>query len=416
MEFAPLLLVQQVLGKGVTEGSGETSPVARATLHRIMMRHPGMLAQHGPERVMKAVDDVADLVGDMDEIGTSDVSGWVNMVQEILDSLDQDVAEGWKEKLGAAALAGSMAFGAGAAQAQSATKNQVSAKPVATQQASAKSDPFTVNGYTMPQKVRDALFKMSDQDGQQAYYAWRALADNTISAQKRVLAGQVLDQLMQKYSVNEQDASKGEIDDSRMNQQHKDFYNQNPHFKRNDRETKFVGNRLATKVSPANPQQVKKKPATPFGITEAATMASVSKLLRHIERHHPTWFDDYGMGEVEDTVVDMAEQGTFSGMTVVDAAALVGQELESMYGADAMSEAEYQGRKVPLGKPMRGDVKKSKVYVKNPQGNVVKVNFGDPDMKIKKSNPDRRKNFRARHNCDNPGPRTKARYWSCRAW
>jgi hypothetical protein len=205
-----------------------------------------MLAQHGPERVMKAVDDVADLVGDMDDIGSSDISGWVNMVQEILDSLDQGAAEG--------------------------------------------------------------------------------------------------------------------------------------------------------------------------SLNEAATKASVSKLLRHIERHHPTWFDDYGMGEVEDTVVDMAEQGTFSGMTVVDAAALVGKELESMYGTDAMSEAEYQGRKVPLGKPMQGDVKKSKVYVKNPQGNVVKVNFGDPNMKIKKSNPERRKNFRARHNCDNPGPRHKARYWSCRAW
>ena len=276
----------------------ESNPVVRATLHRIMMRHPGMLAQHGPERVMQAVDDVADLVGDMDDIGSSDISGWVNMVREILDSLDQGVAEG--------------------------------------------------------------------------------------------------------------------------------------------------------------------------SLNEAATMASVSKLLRHIERHHPSWFDDYGMGEVEDTVVDMAEQGTFSGMTVVDAAALVGQELESMYGADAMNEAEqlhpetlelideyiakiepdadrdemiqsvirgsihpseleyalkddvaeaeYQGRKVQLGKKMKGDVKKSKVYVKNPQGNVVKVNFGDPNMKIRKSNPGARKSFRARHNCDNPGPRHKARYWSCRSW
>jgi hypothetical protein len=311
LEFAPLLLVQQVLGKGkgIAEGSGETSPVARATLHRIMMRHPGMLAQHGPERVMKAVDDVADLVGDMDDIGSSDISGWVNMVQEILDSLDQDVAEG----------------------------------PVG-----------------------------------------------------------------------------GEIDDSWMNDKHKEFYKRNPHFKRNNRDRVEVGHgtQLATRVDPAvKPAQVRKKPVTPFGITEAATMASVSKLLRHIERHHPTWFDDYGMGEVEDTVVDMTEQGTFSGMTVVDAAALVGQELESMYGADSMSEAEYQGRKVPLGKPMRGDVKKSKVYVKDPKtGNVKKVNFGDPNMKIKKSNPGRRKNFRARHNCDNPGPRTKARYWSCRAW
>ena len=79
-------------------------------------------------------------------------------------------------------------------------------------------------------------------------------------------------------------------------------------------------------------------------------------------------------------------------------------------------EAEYQGREVKLGKPMAGDVKKFKVYVKNPAGRVVKVNFGDPNMRIKKSNPKRRKSFRARHNCANPGPRTKARYWSCRKW
>jgi hypothetical protein len=83
---------------------------------------------------------------------------------------------------------------------------------------------------------------------------------------------------------------------------------------------------------------------------------------------------------------------------------------------ESLDEAEYQGRKVQLGKKMAGDVKKSKVYVKNPQGNVVKVNFGDKKMRIKKSNPARRKSFRARHNCANPGPRHKARYWSCRSW
>ena len=87
-----------------------------------------------------------------------------------------------------------------------------------------------------------------------------------------------------------------------------------------------------------------------------------------------------------------------------------------------INEAEYQGRKVKLGKPTRGDVKKFKVYVKNPQGNVVKVNFGhkgkggEKTMRIKKSDPERRKAFRARHNCDNPGPRHKARYWACRTW
>ena len=82
---------------------------------------------------------------------------------------------------------------------------------------------------------------------------------------------------------------------------------------------------------------------------------------------------------------------------------------------ESLDEAEYQGRKVKLGKPMRGDVKKFKVYVRDPKTkNIKKVNFGDPNMRIKKSNPARRRSFRARHNCANPGPRTKARYWSCR--
>ena len=94
---------------------------------------------------------------------------------------------------------------------------------------------------------------------------------------------------------------------------------------------------------------------------------------------------------------------------------------------DSMEEAKYQGHEVPLGKPMRGDVKKFKVYVRNPKtGNIKKVNFGhggtsakragQKTMRIKKSNPARRKSFRARHHCENPGPRTGARYWSCRAW
>ena len=78
--------------------------------------------------------------------------------------------------------------------------------------------------------------------------------------------------------------------------------------------------------------------------------------------------------------------------------------------------AEYQGKEVKLNKPMRGDVKKYKVYVKNDKGNVVKVNFGDKNMEIKRDDPERRKSFRARHNCDNPGPKWKARYWSCKFW
>jgi len=110
---------------------------------------------------------------------------------------------------------------------------------------------------------------------------------------------------------------------------------------------------------------------------------------------------------------------------------LVLQEMENMYlealcEGETIEEAEYQGREVELNKPMRGDVKKFKVYVKNEKGNVVKVNFGhggtsakkrgEKTMRIRKSNPEARKSFRARHNCDNPGPKWKARYWSCKMW
>jgi hypothetical protein len=90
---------------------------------------------------------------------------------------------------------------------------------------------------------------------------------------------------------------------------------------------------------------------------------------------------------------------------------------------DMLNEAEYQGRKVQLGKIMQGDIKKFKVYVKNDKGKVVKVNFGfggksakGKRMVIKKNNPKRRKSFRARHNCENPGPRWKPRYWACKTW
>jgi hypothetical protein len=108
------------------------------------------------------------------------------------------------------------------------------------------------------------------------------------------------------------------------------------------------------------------------------------------------------------------------GMRSVDMETKLGMlmdRIQEIYAGQDISEAEYQGRKVALGKPMQGDVAKFKVYVKDPKtGNVKKVNFGDKTMRIKKSNPARRKSFRARHNCANPGPRTKARYWSCRKW
>ena len=94
------------------------------------------------------------------------------------------------------------------------------------------------------------------------------------------------------------------------------------------------------------------------------------------------------------------------------------KEEEASTGERTSYAAKYQGKSVTLNKPFRtpGGPKKFSVYVKNEKGNVVKVNFGDPNMEIKRDDPNRRKNFRARHRCDNPGPKTKARYWACKTW
>jgi hypothetical protein len=145
-------------------------------------------------------------------------------------------------------------------------------------------------------------------------------------------------------------------------------------------------------------------------------------LLEHIEEVEndgPLTSGDYfhiELSEDEGIETWVIAEWSDSVLIEADGATLRLLEESGITFQDELTEADYQGRNVPLGKPMSGDVKKSKVYVKKPNGKVVKVNFGDKKMSIKKSNPKRRKSFRARHNCANPGPRWKARYWSCRAW
>jgi hypothetical protein len=147
--------------------------------------------------------------------------------------------------------------------------------------------------------------------------------------------------------------------------------------------------------------------------------------------NHPEFSDmvrQYGIEQITQAIRDTAEfHGDDSDeIGSSDISAMVNDTIKSLkrvVEAD-IAEAEYQGRKVELNKPMQGDVKKFKVYVKDPKtGNVKKVNFGHggssvkgKSMRIRKNNPKARKSFRARHNCDNPGPKTKARYWSCRKW
>jgi len=126
----------------------------------------------------------------------------------------------------------------------------------------------------------------------------------------------------------------------------------------------------------------------------------------------------YSILQADDNLPEWVQSKITKAVDYIDTARdyMKAQKYEEDVAEDDMDEAKYHGREVPLGKKMAGDVKKSKVYVRKPNGNIVKVNFGDKKMRIKKSNPARRKSFRARHNCANPGPRHKARYWSCRSW
>ena len=146
-------------------------------------------------------------------------------------------------------------------------------------------------------------------------------------------------------------------------------------------------------------------------VEEGAMPASVIRIKEKIRLMSDAEKKEYFKGKTREQLQQMARRHGYGENSNVYA----------KYATDSVAEghvdeAKYQGREVPLGKKMAGDVKKSKVYVRKPNGNIVKVNFGDKKMRIKKSNPARRKSFRARHNCANPGPRHKARYWSCRSW
>ena len=143
---------------------------------------------------------------------------------------------------------------------------------------------------------------------------------------------------------------------------------------------------------------------------------SIDTRLKYQLDHGDDWW--WKMNEVHDKLLerfgyaqgcDIEDETPKKRMTMKEVA------LRNMWG-EIDEAAEYNGRPVKLNNPTRGDVKKYKVYVKNDKGNVVKVEFGDPNMEIKRDDPARRKSFRARHNCDNPGPKYKARYWSCKFW
>ena len=150
----------------------------------------------------------------------------------------------------------------------------------------------------------------------------------------------------------------------------------------------------------------------PQALSEDSMEEFVNRLADHMFNEG---YEDFDI-EVSTDVEEDLQELTFDGNDFYEEFGVLGFTEDS--SEDWISEAEYQGKTVTLNKPIRSSngPKKFHVYVKNPKGNVVKVNFGDPNMEIKSDSPDAKRSFRARHNCDNPGPKHKARYWSCKNW
>ena len=181
--------------------------------------------------------------------------------------------------------------------------------------------------------------------------------------------------------------------------------NPNPGEKSNDFVARCMGNEKMQKEYPDAKQRI----AVCLGQTQSSLIEQVCGIIDYSESQRTDYADDLDNDGEELTVSNIVMPRDEDYIDV--------DELTEEFDLSTIS-SEYQGRKVTLNKPFRtpDGPKKTSVYVKNEKGNVVKVNFGDPNMEIKRDIPARRKSFRARMNCDNPGPKYKARYWSCKAW
>jgi hypothetical protein len=305
----------------VVKESYDDSPVYNAVLNRITRQHLDLLSKFGPAAVMAAIEDLAQVHHDAEEIGSSDVSIWTKQVIQSLEAGDyKHIHEG--------------GYG---------SNRDIFHIDDFKRKLSTSNDPFemiydAISG-DYGEEIRDVMQEMYD--------------DVVIDSQGRLHPDddfeKVIDSMLD-YLDADSGMKEGAYSDHQDSKYDDD--STDPSVTARDKE-RAAGRRRA---------------------------------------------EDDGWDPKRDEIDE-------------ELAAI-----KRLAGDEEVNEAEYQGRKVPLGKPMQGDVKKSKVYVKKPNGKVVKVNFGDKNMTIKKNNPARRKSFRARHNCDNPGPRWKARYWSCRAW
>jgi hypothetical protein len=346
----------------VIKESPDDSPVYNAILRRITNQHLDLLSKFGPAAVMAAVEDVADGVPrDLDEIGSSDVSIWTKQAIEYLEAghyknLHENTGGGveeFKAKVSTSDDPFEMIYNAVAGDYGETIR-------VAMQDIY---DDIVIDFRLHPdddfEKVIDKMLDYLD-------------ADSVVKEDEQ------LDELA---AIKKLAHGHEEVDEGLG-------------------KALLGGAALIAAITGVNKMQADSMMKTEPQLVQLAQMRQEAFVQN----------DDAKVKELDDRIQKTMDHISVTGRPVMGADGL------PVDPRRPVGEAEYQGRKVPLGKPMQGDVAKSKVYVKNAKGNVVKVNFGDKNMTIKKNNPGRRKSFRARHNCDNPGPRWKARYWSCRAW
>jgi hypothetical protein len=386
LDFNGVLLESE---ENLNENEGTADAVCDAILNRIARQHSDVLQKFGPQAVMDAAEDLAQNYDNLDEIGSSDVSIWTKQVIQDLEAgmykhLHENpalMALGRAAAAGAGSeLAGRVADKIGLEEGGHSDIEEFKAK------VSTSDDPFDL--------VYDAI---SGKHGEPIRAAMQDMYDDIVIDFRlhpdddfEPIIDKMLDYLDADSGMNEQIDELADI--KRLAGQEE--------VDEGLGKALLGGAALIAAITGVNKM-------------EADSMMKSEPQLVQLAQMRQEAFgqnDDAKVKELDDRIQKTMDHISVTGRPVM------GIDGNPVDPRKPVGEAEYQGRKVPLGKPMQGDVAKSKVYVKKPNGKVVKVNFGDKNMTIKKNNPARRKSFRARHNCDNPGPRWKARYWSCRAW
>jgi hypothetical protein len=438
LDFNGVLLESEDLKESYDE-----SPVYSAVLNRITRQHLDLLSKFGPGAVMAAVEDLAQVHHDAEEIGSSDVSIWVKNVIQSLEAGDykhihEDVGGGideFKAKISTSDDPFELVYDA------------ISGNHGETIRAAMQEmyDDIVIDFGLHPdddfEQVIDKMLDYMDADSvMKENIEMNEGGHSEVDAFKSKVASSedafdmVYDAISGKYSEEIRAAIQEMYDDvvidSRLHpdddfepiiakivDQLEDGYYDHPDEGQDElADIKRLAGR--EEVDEGLGKALLGGAALIAAITginkmEADSMMKSEPQLVQLAQMRQEAFvqnDDEKVKELDNRIKKTMDHISVTGRPVM------GIDGNPVDPRTPVGEAEYQGRKVPLGKPMQGDVKKSKVYVKNAKGNVVKVNFGDKNMTIKKNNPERRKSFRARHNCENPGPKWKARYWSCRAW